>query len=219
MATANKIVKPKRVKLVTPVFRISFPNLFVARRSDEDDPNSKPKFGCAAVWTPAKFTTREKELWRALLGELNTVSVRDFRKPWKELPDNIRRGLRDGAAKADLEGYGDGTRFANITSKQRPGVIDKDRNPIGPDHGNEEEIYPGCYCRATVQVFSFGLKPGSKGKGVGIGLGNIQKIKDGPRLDNRVAAEDDFDEDVDSAYLDDADSDLGDESGDDDFES
>lgn len=199
--------KPERKRLVTPPFRLSFPNLFVARLSS-DEPGAKPKFGCSAIWTPKNFTERDKKLWGALLGELNRVSMETFKKAWKDLGEGYKRGLRDGSAKEGLEGYGPGTRFANITSNNRPGVIDihKDETTgefikIGPEHGNADLAYPGCYCRATVNVYSYT----KKGKGVAIGLFNVQKIKDGARLDSRVAAEDDFDEDVDSEWLDGAD--------------
>jgi len=209
--------KIERKKLITPVFRLSFPNLFEARKAS-DDPNAKPKFGCSAIWTPAKFTPKEKEQWRTILAELDKEARRVFNKPFKELPDNVRRGIRDGAGKDGLEGYGEGTRFANLTTKNRPGVVDKDgQTDIAPEEGNADLIYPGCYCRATVQVYSYN----NKGKGVALGLRNIQKVKDGPRLDNRVAAKDDFDEEIESAWLDqddDFDS-SGDAGGDeDDFE-
>ena len=216
MATDKDDKKP--VRFITPVFRLSFPNLFVARVSG-DDPGAKPKFGCAAIWTPAKFTPREKELWLQIMRGLDAVSQKDFHSPWKELDENIRRGVRDGKAKRGVEGYGEGTRFANLTSNSRPGVVDRDKTTdISPEEGNADLIYPGCYCRATVNVYSFGLKPGSKGKGVALGLRNIQKVTDGARLDNRVAATDDFDEDIDSAWLDQEDSDFDNTSDEDDFD-
>lgn len=192
--------KIERKKLVTPVFRLSFPNLYKARAAS-DDPNAQPKFGCSAIWTPSKFSESEKAQWRAILTELDAESRRKFRKGWKELPEHIRKGIRDGAAK-DLEGYGEGTRFANLTSKNRPGIVDRDGvTKIGPEHDNAELIYPGCFVRATVNVYSYD----NKGKGVALGLRNIQKVKDGPRLDNRTDAEDDFEDDIDSQWLDDAD--------------
>jgi hypothetical protein len=192
MATATK--KREKVKLTTPVFRLSFPNLFEARASEE---GGKPKFGASAIWTPAKFTARDKVLWTKMLAELDAEAKARFGKAWKDLPEGVRRGLRDGASK-DLEGYGAGTRFANLTSKNKPGVIDVNKDPISPEEGNADDIYPGCYCRATVQVFSYD----NKGKGVGIGLRAIQKVKDGPRLDSRVAAADDFDDEVDAEWMD-----------------
>jgi hypothetical protein len=206
--------KPERKRFVTPPFRLSFPNLFVARKSS-DDAEAKAKFGCSAIWTPKNFTERDKKLWLALMAELNRVSLDTFKKEWKNLPEGVKRGLRDGAAKEGLEGYGPGTRFANLTSNNKPGVVDITKDPdtgefidIGPEHGNADLIYPGCYCRATVNVYSYT----KKGKGVAIGLFNVQKIKDGQRLDSRVAAKDDFDEDVDSQWMDGADDDGGDDS-------
>jgi hypothetical protein len=195
-------------KLITPPFRLSFPNLFVARKAS-DDPGAKPKYGCSAIWTPAKFTDRDKKLWNAILADLDRVSREAFKKAWKDLdPSTFKKGLRDGAAKDGLEGYGQGTRFANLTSNQRPGVIDIDRSDISPEDGNTDLIYPGCYCRATVNVYSFD----TKGKGVALGLRNIQKVKDGARLDSRTAATDDFDEDVDSSWLDSDDGESDDDS-------
>jgi hypothetical protein len=216
---AKKSGKRELKKYITPVFRLSFPHLFVAQKMSDDD-NSTPKFGCQAVWTPSKFTAREKELWRAILQGLDDESKRAFKKAWKDLPANFKKGLRNGNEKDGLEGYGEGTRFASLTSKMRPGVIDvrKDESgeyiKISPEEGNADEIYPGCYCRATVTIYSYD----NKGKGVAIGLRNIQKVKDGKRLDSRVDANEDFDEDVDAAWLDESDE-SGDTSGDDeDFE-
>lgn len=208
----TKPAKRERVRLVTPPFVLSFPSLWTPRKPDEGE--GKPKFLATAIWTPGKMTDGEKGLYRALLAELDKEARAVFGTAWKELPDNVKRGLRDGRAKADVAGYGEGTRFANMSSLNRPGVVDKRKNPIGPEHGNEEEIYPGCICRATVNVWSYN----DKYKGVGIGLLNLQKLADGDRLDNRVKAEDDFDDDIDSRFLDDDDDgDFGDDGdGDDD---
>lgn len=212
MATATKPKGKREIKkYTTPVFRLSFPHLFVAQKMSDDD-NSTPKFGCQAIWTPSKFTPAEKEQWKKILSALDDASKAAFKKPWKELPANVKRGLRNGNEKEGLEGYGEGTRFASLTSKMRPGVVsitkDDDGNyiKISPDEGNADEIYPGCYCRATVTVYSYD----NKGKGVAIGLRNIQKIKDGARLDSRVDANEDFDEEVDSAWLDSEESTGGD---------
>ncbi len=180
-------------KYVTPVFRLSFPHLFEAKGFD----GSAPKYGLSAVWHPAKFTAGDKKRWKAMMQALDAESRSRFKKAWKDLPANFKRGVRDGAEKADLEGYGEGTRFANITTQMRPGVIDIEKNKIAPEEGNADEIYPGCWCRATVTVYSYD----NKGKGVALGLMNVQKIKDGERLDSRTDAAEDFEEAVDSEWL------------------
>lgn len=178
----------------TPVFRVSFPELAEAKAYN----NGEPKFGLSAVWTPSKFTDKEKELWKAIGAALDAESKERFKMPFKDLPANIKRGIRDGAEKADMEGYGAGTKFASLTTKMRPGVIDKDKTTI-PVEGLKEAIYPGCYCRATVTVYSYDR---NGGKGIALGLMNVQKVADGGRLDSRTDAAEDFEDDVDSAFLD-----------------
>src|SRR3989304_900922 len=194
------MAKGELVKYVTPVFRLSFPNLFEAKAMDAQ---SKPKFGCAAIWTPKVFTETDKVRWKAIMGALNAAALEKFKKPWKELPANIKRGVRNGAEKEGMEGYGEGTAFANLSTKMRPGVVGTEKDAegkyltISPEEGNADEIYPGCYCRATVTVYHYD----NKGKGVALGLLNIQKVKDGERLDSRTNAADDF-QDQDSEWLD-----------------
>ena len=183
-------------KVVTPVFRLSFPHLFVPQTFQQ---GSEPKFGLSAVWTQSKFSDADKKRWKAMVALLNEESVAKFKVKVKDLPANVKRGVRDGDEKSDLEGYGEGTKFANITSKMRPGVVDKSKQPIGPEHGNADEIYPGCYCRATVTAYSYD----NKGKGVALGLQNVQKIADGDRLDSRTDAAEDFEDDIDEEWLDD----------------
>lgn len=202
MAKKSKDTKTASKNLTTPVFRGSFLNVFKARKN-ENDPKSTPKFGLAAIWTPSEFTSHEKELWKAIIKELDRVSMEAFGKPWKKLPSDVyKKGIRNGASKDGLAGYGEGTRFASLTSNAKPGVVDKNKNEISEEAGNADEIYPGCYMRATVRAYAYDK---NGGKGVALGLQNLQKIKDGPRLDNRKAAKDDFDEDVDSKWLDDDD--------------
>jgi hypothetical protein len=71
-------------------------------------------------------------------------------------------------------------------SKSRPGIVDADVQPIT----DQMDFYPGCTCRASVVPFAFDKK-GSKG--VTFLLNNIQKLKDGTRLDGKMKAEDEFD--------------------------
>ncbi len=84
----------------------------------------------------------------------------------------------------------------------RPGVVDRDRNVISHEEGNTELIYPGCYCRAKVNAYSY-VK---KGKGVALGLMSLQFVADGERLDSRSNAAEDFaDDDIEDVWLEDDD--------------
>ena len=76
--------------------------------------------------------------------------------------------------------------FLNANSTQKPGIVDRDLNEIlDPD-----EVYSGCWGRASINFFPYNS---NGNKGVGVGLNNIQKLKDGERLGGaRASAEDDF---------------------------
>lgn len=181
MAEASK---PDRKVFSTPVFRVSFPNVFTPGSFD----NGPPKYGVTMLFTPANFTDAEKKLWKAILDGLDEASMAKFKKRWKDLGDNFKKGLRKGEEKEGLDGYGPGVVFANATSKMKPGLIDRDKQPIL----DQEKFYPGCYARATITIFAFE----NKGKGVSFGLNNIQKVRDGESFSGRVDAQDDFADDL-----------------------
>lgn len=82
--------------------------------------------------------------------------------------------------------------FATASSKQRPGLVDRNKQPIL----TEEEFYPGCWARATVTAYSYD----NVGKGVAFGLHNIQKLGDDENFTGRVAAEEDFGDDADDVW-------------------
>ena len=197
-------------KIVSPPFRISFPNLFTpSAMKNEDGTQGALKYSVTAIWEPSKFSEADKKKWRLILAELNKFAVQSFTKPWKELPLNIKRGLRDGEEKESMEGYGAGKKFANLTSNLRPQIIMYGSNdPIGPEHGNGDKIYPGCWMRGSVNVYAYS----NKGKGIAMGLNNLQWMKDGPRLDSRTNAAADFEDDeVDSEWLEAAEDEFDDE--------
>lgn len=180
MATTTK---KKGKTLVTPIFRVSFPHVFEARAAMGE---GEPKFGLTAVFDKKKFSAKDKERWIAVSALADEVSMAKFKKKVKDLPANFKKPVRDGAEKEGLDGFGPGLLFANLTTKFKPGIVDKDgKTKIVDDN---EAFYPGCYARATITCYGYE----NKGKGVAFGLMNLQKIAEGPRLDSRTDAEDDF---------------------------
>lgn len=171
----------KFVKLVTPVFRASFPTLFVPKAMQEGQPL---KYSVSAVWTPSEFNEADKARWDAIVKHCDEVCLEKFKKKIDQLPGNYKRPIRDGAEKAELEGYGEGKVFANLSSKMKPGVVFPDGSDCNPD-----DIYPGCYLRATVNAYAYDM---GGGRGVALGLQNIRFIRDGERLDSRTDADEDF---------------------------
>lgn len=170
-------------KLVTPVFRASFPNLFEAKGMP-GQANSVPKYSVSAVFEPAKFNEADKKRWKAILEMIDEATLEKFKKKAKDLPANYKQAIRDGSEKAELAGYGEGKKFANLTTKMRPGVVDSSGQDMASD-----DIYPGCYMRATVSAYAYDQ---NGGRGVALGLQNVRFVRDGERLDARTDASEDF---------------------------
>ena len=182
MAEGKKEVKTA----VTPLFRASFVDgMFNKKQFGE----GKPKFGLTALWRPAQFTDAEKKLW-AVMGELaDEASMALHKKRVKDLPANFKKPVRDGLEKEHLDGYGAGVKFANMTSLQKPGLVDRNKKTIT----DQELFYAGCYARALVTAYAYDK---NGGKGVAFGLVNVQKVKDGEPFSFHISAEESFDDDL-----------------------
>lgn len=156
-------------KLITPVARLSFPHVF--RRQEGDMGAGK----YAATLLFPKDTD---------LSALKAAAAACIKVKWGDKkPSNLRSPFRDGDEK-ELDGYA-GCIYIRATSKTKPGVVDANVQPIL----DEEELYPGCYVRASLSVYAYDQ---SGNKGVSFGLLNLQKVKDGDSFSSTSKAEDDF---------------------------
>ncbi len=97
----------------------------------------------------------------------------------------IRVPLRDG----DLERPDDpayaGCYFLNARSSRAPGIVDAAAKPI-LDRG---EFYSGCYGRASISFYAYNQ---NGNRGIGCGLNNLQKLRDGESLGGHMSAEQEF---------------------------
>lgn len=172
-------------RIITPVFRVSFPHVFVPQDAMSEE--GKAKFGVMAVFTPGEFSPEDKTRWQAMIGIANDAAMKKFKKALKELPPNFKKPFHRGDEKAEY-GFTDQMIFTNITSHIKPGIVASDGKTKITD---DQAFYPGCYARASVNAFAFDKKGG---KGVAFGLNNLMFVKDGERLDNRVEAEKEFED-------------------------
>lgn len=190
MAQAKQDVR----KATTPKFRASFPWLFEPQPPMEGSPG-EPKYSIvmlldADAQKSPEYKAMEKLAHAAAKDKFGDKLVPDGAGWYK----GLRNPLRDGAEKAELEGYGPGVIFASASSKMQPGLVDAKLNRII----SREDFYAGCYARATVTAYGYD-KAGNKG--VAFGLQNVQKLGEGTPFSGRVKAEDDFDA-TEDAYAD-----------------
>lgn len=115
-----------------------------------------------------------------------------------KIPGNLKLPLRDGDVdRPDDETYA-GHYFINANCKQKPGIVNKNCQPIM----DSTEFYSGCYGRASVSFYAFNT---NGNRGIAAGLNNLMKLADGDPLGGRSRAEDDFKdyvEDNDDDFLD-----------------
>jgi hypothetical protein len=102
-----------------------------------------------------------------------------------KVPANLKTPLRDGDIDRPEDDAYANSYFLNANATTRPGIVDKDVNPIL----EQDEVYSGCFGRVSVTFYPYNT---SGNKGIACGLNHIQKIKEGEPLSGRGKAADDF---------------------------
>jgi len=171
-------------RVVTGKVRFSYANVFQPKASDD----GAPKYSITLLIPKKDKTTLGKI--KAAIEAAKASSAAVF---GGKVPANLKTSLHDGDKEKPQGGeYGPeaaGCWVLNCSSKQKPGIVDENRQPIL----DSTEFYSGCYGRASVNFYAYNVKGG---KGIGCGLNNIQKLTDGEPLGgNRTRPEDDFADD------------------------
>jgi hypothetical protein len=201
MAEAAKQKQGTRV--ITPEAILSFPRLFVpdSGPQEEGEAPQAEKYSAALVFTTA---AQQTPAYAAMKRAAVQAAVNKLGQ--EKAVEAIRTGKLRMPFRADWEarGYPEGSTFFNARSKQRPGVVANVQDPAtGKPRviteedqvvGGRFEMYSGSTVIASVNFFYYDRKGN---KGIGVGLGNVQRVRDGARLDNRVAAENEFEAGLD----------------------
>jgi hypothetical protein len=176
-ATSTKVVTDEvtlgYVKLVTPWSM---------------DPNAEPMYSAMALIRKTDVKTVA-----AIQAACQAAAQNGASKYWGgKVPAGLRMPLRDGDTERDGDEY-KGCFFVNARSKQKPRVVDVNRQDIiDPD-----EIYSGAVYRVVLNFYPYNV---NGNRGIGCGLGNVQKIRDGERLGGGSSVEQDF-ADTSTEYL------------------
>ena len=164
-------------KMVIPC-RISFANIWEPKAINGGD--EKYSVSCLIPKSDKKTIARIQKAVEAAKEDGKT------RKWGGKIPPNLKLPLRDGDIdRPDDENYED-CFFLNASSKDAPQVVDRKVNPIL----DPMMVYSGCYCNVSVNFYAFNA---NGNRGVAVGLGNIQFVRDGERLSGKASADADFD--------------------------
>lgn len=187
--------KAKAQNLLTPKFRVSYPNVFKPRKNDL---NGKDEYSVLALFPPGTDLTKlQKAAQEAIVEKWGADQNKwpkdpatgkvDIRSPFRKHEE--KRYENDAGNLVFPPGMEAGGIFMNFKSTRQPGVVDTQKADIIA----EADFYPGCFARATVNALAYG-GPGTKWKaGVSFWLQNLQKMAEGDSLGSRTKAQDDFD--------------------------
>lgn len=158
-------------KVTTPEFRLAFPSI------NKPDEKNDGKYVITMLFDKS-----------ADLSALKSAAKSAAVEKWGDkVPKDLRSPFLDGDEK-DLDGFA-GCTYVRAKTKIKPVVVDRNRNEILEPN----DVYAGCYCRASVVAFAYGGKGTSFEPGVAFSLQALQKLKDGEPFGGRNAALD-FDE-------------------------
>ena len=166
-------------KVITGKVRFSYAHVFepVAMAEGQD-----VKYQVSLIIPKSDLKTLEK-IEKAI--EAAKVVGKDKISKNGKLMPGLKMPLRDGDEdRPDNPEYAD-CMFINCSSKMKPGIVDKDLNPIM----SQDEFYSGCYGRASINFYAFN---NAGNRGIACGLNNLQKLADGEPLAGGASAETDF---------------------------
>lgn len=170
-------------KVITGLVRFSYAHVFKPHSSIE---GSEPKYSvCLLVPKKDRYSVA------ALQAGIKAAVTAGTSSHWGgKTPKNLKTPLRDGdEERPDDENYA-GMYFINASSKMKPMIVDRDKNEIL----DPMDFYSGCWGRASINFFPYDAVGN---RGIGAGLNNLQKLKDGEPLSSRSDAKSDFADDFD----------------------
>lgn len=183
-------------KVQTPEAILSYPNF---EKPQQANGQGKAKFSAAFVFAGGRDTVKA----------LAAAAIAAARKKWGSDADQMIKdgvisifggkgaAIRTDAAAKKYKGdrFPEGTVFVNARSDQRPGLAYAHAAPgsnkpeLVPADKIVEVFYPGAIVRASLTAFAYDT---NGNKGVSFGLNAVQFLSAGERLDNKVAADDEF---------------------------
>lgn len=168
--------------IVTGEVRLSYVNVFNPKTPKN---GGDPKYSVTLLIPKSDIATKQA-IDNAIQQALNEAVVTVFEG---YAPPNPPTPIHDGdGLKESGEEYGDeckGHWVMTASSKMRPEIVDANVQPVL----SPTAVYSGCYGRVSIRFFAYN----SMGrKGIGCGLGNVQKLRDGEPLGGGTTAKQDF---------------------------
>lgn len=168
--------------LVTGKVRFSYANVFEPRAVN----GGKAKYSITLLIPKSDTNTYQR-----IMAEINKTLQENVADVFKGvMPANPNLPIYDGdGLRPSGEPFAPeckGHWVMSAKSNSAPEIVDANCQPIII---SKNEFYSGCYGRASIRFYAYNQ---NGNKGIGCGLGNLQKLEDGQPLDGRTTATEDF---------------------------
>lgn len=173
-AADKTCVKTDSGNIRTPLCRLTFANLFVAR-APKNDPGKEAKFSTGVLIPPGTD-----------LSLLAKMAEDTARAKWGDKTPGKLKSPFLKAGEYEYDGYAEGWTLIRASSKQKPGIVGPDAQAVD----DERQVYPGRWAFVTLSAFAY---ENSGNRGVSFGLRNVQLVHhDNPLGGGAARAEDEF---------------------------
>lgn len=166
-------------KVITGKVRFSYANVFEPTAMQD---GQTPKYSVSIIIS--KSDTKTVEAIKKAIEAAKEAGKSKIADKNGKIPVNLKTPLRDGDEERPDDPAYENSYFINANSERKPGIVDRDLNPIM----SRDDFYSGCYGRASINFYAFNVNS----KGIACGLNNLQKLEDGERLAGGSSAEEDF---------------------------
>lgn len=166
-------------KVITGKVRFSYANVFEPTAMQD---GQIPKYNVSIIIS--KSDTKTVEAIKKAIEAAKEAGKSKIADKNGKIPVNLKTPLRDGDEERPDDLAYENSYFINANSERKPGIVDRDLNPIM----SRDDFYSGCYGRASINFYAFNVNS----KGIACGLNNLQKLEDGERLAGGSSAEEDF---------------------------
>lgn len=168
--------------VTTGQVRLSFVHLF---QPYANKPGQEPKYSTSILIPKSDVATMQR-----INAAIEAAAQKGVAGIWNGArPPQLKTPIWDGdGVRQNGEPFGPeckGHWVLTASSKQQQAIVDVNLNPII----NQSEVYSGMYARVNINFFPFS---NSGNRGIGAGLGPVQKLADGEPLGGRVTAEQAF---------------------------
>lgn len=180
MANLNKSISDTAVRLGE--VRFSYANVFTPRRNPD---GTQGKYSVCVI-IPKTNSDAVKLFSQAYEA---AKAVGKTTKWGGRLPAKVTLPLHDGDEERPDDPAFENCWYFNCSSTNAPGVRLRDELGQVSEALDDSDFYSGCYGAVTVNLFPYSS---NGNQGVGIGLNNLIKLRDGERLSGGRSADADF---------------------------